>query len=75
MARVGLNCAALRASEARFRAVVEHSHDEVSAEISGLEAKVRSILDQGSSPLPRSADLARISAWAVDAQRRHWQWT
>ena len=53
----------------------EVPRDEVSAEISGLEAKVRSILDQGSSPLPRTADLARISAWAVDAQRRHWQWT
>jgi hypothetical protein len=31
-------------------------------------------LDEGSSPLPRTADLDRISAWAIDAQRRHWHW-
>lgn len=53
----------------------EVDRDEVSAEISRLESKVRSLLDEGGSPLPRSADLDRISAWAIDAQRRHWQWS
>lgn len=53
----------------------EVARDEVSAEISRLESKVRSLLDKGGSPLPRTADLDRISAWAIDAQRRHWQWS
>lgn len=52
----------------------EVARDEVSAEISALESKVRSLLDQGRSPLPRTANLDRISAWAIDAQRRHWRW-
>lgn len=52
----------------------EVARDEVSAEISSLEAKVRSLLDEGGSPLPRTADHDRISAWAIDAQRRHWGW-
>lgn len=48
--------------------------DQVSAEISRLEASVRSLLDEGRTPLPRTADLDRISTWAIEAQRRHWQW-
>ncbi|MFP5346349.1 MAG: DNA polymerase beta superfamily protein [Actinomycetes bacterium] len=48
---------------------------EVSAEISRLETAVRALLDEDRSPLPRTADLDRVSAWAIDAQRRHWQWT
>lgn len=52
----------------------EVDRDEVSAEISSLEVKVRSLLDEGGSPLPRTADLDRINAWAIDAQRRHWRW-
>lgn len=53
----------------------EMSRDEVSAEISHVEPKVRSLLDGGGSPLPRIADLDRINAWAISAQRRHWRWT
>ena len=53
----------------------EVARDEVSAEISYLESKVRSLLDEDSSSLPRTADLDRINAWAIDAQRRHWKWT
>ena len=52
----------------------EVARDEVSAEISSLEARVRSLLDEGASPLPRTADHDRISTWAIDAQRRHWTW-
>ena len=53
----------------------EVDRDEVSAEISRLELQVRSLLDEGGSPLPRTADLDRISAWAIGAERRHWQWS
>ncbi|HET6563037.1 MAG TPA: nucleotidyltransferase domain-containing protein [Marmoricola sp.] len=52
----------------------EVARDEVSAEISRLEAAVRSLLDEHRSPLPETADLDRISAWAIGAQRRHWEW-
>ena len=52
----------------------EVSREEVSAEIIRLEAAVRALLDENRSPLPHSADLDRISAWAIDAQRRHWGW-
>lgn len=50
------------------------ARDEVSVEISRLESAVRSLLDEGNTPLPLTADLDRISAWAIDAQRRHWRW-
>ena len=53
----------------------EVDRDEVSAEISRLEDPVRRLLDEDRSPLPDTADLDRINAWAIDAQRRHWQWT
>jgi len=48
--------------------------DEVSAEITRLEAAVRAILDQDRSPLAATADLERITDWAIDAQRRQWNW-
>ena len=32
------------------------------------------LLDEDRSPLPETADLDRISAWAIAAQRRHWNW-
>ncbi|MEQ7006861.1 nucleotidyltransferase domain-containing protein [Actinopolymorpha sp. B17G11] len=53
----------------------EVDRDEVSAEISRMEDAVRTLLDQDRSPLPHTADLDRISAWAIDTQRWHWQWT
>lgn len=52
----------------------EVGRDEVSAEITAVEAEVRTALDDGRSPLPPAADRDRISSWAVDAQRRHWGW-
>ncbi len=52
----------------------EVGRDEVSAEITAVEAEVRTALDDGRSPLPPEADRDRISTWAVDAQRRHWGW-
>lgn len=53
----------------------EVDREAVSAEISRLEKAVRAILDEDRSPLPHTADLDRISTWAIDAQRRHWGWT
>ena len=52
----------------------EVDRDDVSSEITRLEGAVRTLLDEDRSPLPRVADLDRISAWAIDAQRRHWRW-
>ena len=48
--------------------------EEVSAEISKLESHVRELLEHGRTPLPETADVDRISAWAVDARRRRWGW-
>jgi hypothetical protein len=53
----------------------EVDRDEVSSEIARLEGAVRRLLDEDRSPLPETADLDRISAWAIDAQRRHWKWS
>ncbi|WP_163542695.1 DNA polymerase beta superfamily protein [Occultella kanbiaonis] len=47
---------------------------EVSLEIAGLEARVRTLLEHGATPLPAAADVDRINDWAIDAQRRHWGW-
>ncbi len=52
----------------------EVGRDEVSAEIAGLEAEVRTLLDEGRTPLPATADRDLITAWAVAAHRRHWGW-
>ncbi len=52
----------------------EIARDEVSAEIASLEAQVRTLLDQGRTPLPAAADFDRITTWAISAQRRHWGW-
>lgn len=53
----------------------EVDRDEVSAEITKLEHAVRAVLEENRSPLPDTADLDQISAWAIDAQRRHWGWS
>lgn len=53
----------------------EVGRDEVSAEISHVETRVRDLLHRGRVPLPEQADIHRISGWAVRAQRRHWGWT
>lgn len=60
----------------RVRAVKrgEIPRDEVSAEITSIEHRVRDLLADGGTPLPQRSDLERISGWALDAQRRHWGW-
>lgn len=52
----------------------EVDRDDVSAEITRVAAEIRHALDTGNTPLPATADLDRITQWAVDAQRRHWGW-
>lgn len=47
---------------------------EVSAEIGELEARVRALLDEDRTALPKRADIDGITAWAVSAQRRPWAW-
>lgn len=52
----------------------EVPREEVSAEIGRVQTEVRALLDEGRTPLPEHADHERVTAWAVDAQRRHWHW-
>lgn len=52
----------------------EVARDEVSAEISSVEAAVRDLLENGRTAVPPEADLELIDRWAVSAQRRHWGW-
>ncbi|OYN98908.1 putative nucleotidyltransferase [Propionibacteriaceae bacterium ES.041] len=47
---------------------------EVSQEITRVSAEVRGLLDTRRTPLPERADVPRINAWAISAQRRHWGW-
>lgn len=65
-------------SEQRARVLAVKRGDvpraEVSLEIAAVEMRVRRLLDEGGTPLPETADLDRINAWAIDAQRRHWGW-
>ncbi len=53
----------------------EVPRDEVSAEITEFQVRVRELLDSGRSPLPPTADYPAITTWAISAQRRHWGWT
>lgn len=61
----------------RIRAVKRGDvpRSEVSLEIARLESEVRNLLDKGATPLPETADFERITAWAIDAQQRHWGWS
>ena len=52
----------------------EVPRDEVSAEISALEAMVRASLDDGTAAVRAHPNRDAIQAWAVAAQRRHWRW-
>lgn len=52
----------------------EVPREEVSREITDLERTVRDLLERRATPLPEAADVDRISALAVDVQRRHWGW-
>ncbi|HST83026.1 MAG TPA: nucleotidyltransferase domain-containing protein [Kineosporiaceae bacterium] len=46
----------------------------VLAEIDSVAGEVQSALDAGNTPLPQSPDLDAITAWSIDAHRRHWGW-
>ncbi|AYY13123.1 nucleotidyltransferase [Actinobacteria bacterium YIM 96077] len=52
----------------------EVPREEVSSQIADIEHDVRRLLDLGQTPLPERAGGGKITAWAVDAQRRHWGW-
>jgi predicted nucleotidyltransferase len=47
----------------------------VLAEIDSVAGEVQSALDTGNTPLPQSPDLDAITAWSIDAHRRHWGWS
>ncbi|MEJ3656389.1 nucleotidyltransferase domain-containing protein [Actinomycetes bacterium KLBMP 9759] len=47
---------------------------DVLARIAQLQAEIEDRLETGRTPLPTHPDLETITAWAVDAQRRHWGW-
>ena len=44
------------------------------ARIAAVQAEVERRLADDDTPLPARPDLDRISAWAIDAQRRSWGW-
>jgi uncharacterized protein len=48
---------------------------EVVAEIADVEAQVQRLLAEGGTSLPERPDLGAISAWSVNAYRRHWEWS
>ncbi len=52
----------------------EVPREAASAAITRLAAEIRAVLDEDRTPLPAAVDLDRITAWLVDAQRRHWGW-
>ncbi|WP_198667326.1 nucleotidyltransferase domain-containing protein [Glycomyces dulcitolivorans] len=49
--------------------------DTVLAEITAARDRIESLLDAGKTPLPETPDLDRLSAWSIDAHRRHWDST
>jgi hypothetical protein len=48
--------------------------DDVLAEIASVQGRIERHLADGDTPLPADPDLATVTAWAVDAHRRHWGW-
>ncbi|HET9139395.1 hypothetical protein [Actinophytocola sp.] len=47
---------------------------EVLDEIAAVQREIEARLTDGRTPLPAEPDWAKISAWSVDAHRRHWGW-
>ena len=47
---------------------------EVLEEIDVVQREVVARLAEGRTPLPAEPDWAAVSAWSVDAHRRHWGW-
>jgi len=52
----------------------EVGRDEVSAEISALERKVRDLLDSGKTAVRAHPNIAAANGFAVDIQRQWWGW-
>jgi len=48
---------------------------EVLDEIATVRAQVEELLASGGTPLAAQPDWDAITAWSVDAHRRHWQWS
>jgi len=48
--------------------------DDVVREIAEVQAEIEERLAAGRTPLPAEPDLAAVSAWSVQAHRRHWNW-
>lgn len=48
--------------------------NEVLAEIDTIAAEVQAALDQGRTLLPEWPDTEAITAWSIEAHRRHWGW-
>jgi hypothetical protein len=48
--------------------------EDVLREITDVQDGVERLLTSGRTPLPEDADIDRISAWAVSAHKRHWNW-
>ncbi|SDK90873.1 Predicted nucleotidyltransferase [Glycomyces sambucus] len=46
--------------------------DAVLAEVTAVRDRAEALLEAGRTPLPEAPDTERISAWSVDAHRRHW---
>jgi len=47
----------------------------VLAAIEAIESEVEDRLRSGRTPLPAEPDRDRVSAWSVQAHRRHWGWS
>jgi uncharacterized protein len=47
---------------------------DVVAEIDGVRERIEQGLESGDTPLPAEPDLRAISAWSIQAHRRHWGW-
>ncbi|WP_051393397.1 nucleotidyltransferase domain-containing protein [Glycomyces arizonensis] len=47
--------------------------DEALDQIRAVRGRLADRLDAGGTVLPAEPDLERISAWSIDAHRRHWQ--
>jgi uncharacterized protein len=47
--------------------------DTVLAEIDAVRARIVALLEAGATALPAEPDTDRISAWSIDAHRRHWR--
>jgi predicted nucleotidyltransferase len=47
--------------------------DTVLADIAAIRARITALLESGATALPAGPDTDRITAWSIDAHRRHWR--